>query len=109
MPIYRSKQSEAEIQAELYHRIRSLGFNPRLQVPGFIHDGRKCLFDIVVFIKQPRLAICIIECKRGSGLVKNMGPSGKAQWEKYSLFNLPLFYCGKNDIEKTVEFVRSFL
>jgi hypothetical protein len=105
IPLWKKKKSEAEIQCELAVELQSRGFCPRLQVPGFLEDGTKCLFDIVIFTRLSKVPICIIECKRGTAILKLMGPSAREQFERYKLFGLPVFMCGKNGIESTIKAV----
>lgn len=108
VPIYSRTLSEADIQSEVYHRIKSLGLEPRLEVRGYLHDDnsknhrRKCRFDIVVFWPLNHKPLCIVECKKGSTVSK-----GNLQRKKYEQFGLPLVYCFKHNMDAVTEMVRS--
>ncbi len=98
--IYYGKLTEAELQAELYHRVKEAGLDPRLEVKACHTNGALCRFDVVVFWPLNHKAICIIECKKSRSVKKGCG--GHRQVERYKTFGLPVLLCCRNDIEATL-------
>lgn len=93
---YPEKISEAEIQAELWHRLKAMNIDARLQVNQRI-GGRNPRLDIVIF--KDYIAICIIECKSWSkSYIRNrkyQQAKNTKQILKYKqYFNLPVLICG---------------
>lgn len=99
------KLNEAELQAELYCRVKVAGLDPRLEVKACHPGGALCRFDVVVFWPLNHKPICIIECKK-SRSVKN-GCGGHRQVERYKAFGLPVLLCCRNDVEATLKRVRA--
>jgi len=89
---YPKKVSEAEIQAELWYKLREAGIDARLEV-----KGERSRLDIVIF--RNKEARAIIECKSWSvRYVKNQGyqkHKNTKQLTKYrETFKVPVFVCG---------------
>lgn len=94
--------SECEIQAIIWRTLdKNKELEPRLEVPAILWDDKKqknvvIRFDIVVFYKKTKDAICIIEVKRDKKEVgKNIRNAKqiREQFEKYSGFGIPVFHC----------------
>jgi len=103
----------AEVQAELYHRLREVGIEVHLEyrapgVPGY-KRGRKCVFDLVIVVDGRILGI--IECKRRG---RRNAPTGRSGQERaYLSFGISLLWCyGMEDVpeifERITEGVRLF-
>ena len=98
-PIYRIP--EANIQAELYHKLKLEGIESILE---YKSDG--CKLDLIVV--KGRDIKCIIEVK---SYTKNRLPNYHTkQIEKYKKFNLPIKICGSmSDIPNTLKFIKEYL
>ena len=108
MVSYPKKETEFEVQAELYCKLKEQGFNVRGEIP---EDGSR--LDLVVFDKNDS-AKCIIEVKNWKNdcdIEKNlMKLSRKAKHERYLKFNLNLLYCvNSGEIDKTIEEIKKIL
>lgn len=97
---YPIKQTEFEIQAKLFSRLNSEGYDAKgevshtrnNQVKGYKH----CRFDLVVF--ENKKAKFIIECKNHIKTTFNT-----RQDRKYAEYGIKVLYCMSNeDIEKIV-------
>lgn len=89
--VYEEQETEFDIQSELTHLLKQLGFIVRGEVNSLVLDFGKyhtVRLDLVVF-NLNREAISIIECKRNP-LKTTLG---KRQLRRYSYFNLPLIPC----------------
>lgn len=93
-------ESEFEVQAELYFKLRSSGLKVRGSVFGYgeeeITGGFTCWLDLVVFSKDQK-PLCIIECKtqkkdKGNGTVM-FSRCNTRQYRRYKSFGLPVFQC----------------
>ena len=92
---YPTTKSEAEIQAELWFKLKEKGFHCRLEVNAA--SSAFCRFDIVVFNVKGR--DIIIEVKKRLEKVLHA-----KQRDKYLLFDAELIYCyGQKDINLVVE------
>ncbi len=94
---YPKKRSEVEIQAILWYFLRKKKVDARLEVIGDIENGKKCIFDIVIF--KNKVPVCIVECKSWSNSYilnqKYRKAHNTKQIKKYeSLFGLPVIVCG---------------
>ena len=104
------KLSEFEIQAELYYRIKELGFNIRGEVSCFYSENRvtnKARFDLLVLDKDnnPKL---IIEVKKRSQL--NLSIRESKQMEKYKITGLECIYClGQSNIDNCINNVIDYM
>lgn len=102
---YPKRISEAEIQAELWYRLKGAGVDARLEVKA---DHSR--LDIVVFVD--RAATGIIECKSWSkSYLRNQRYQeykNSKQYRKYQdVFYVPVFVCGcLKSIEPAVTFAR---
>lgn len=106
--IYPTKQSEFEIQVELYCELKKI-----CDVRGCVKSRcaygshrHNVWFDLVVFYPDGTAAF-IIECKNTpQNLSLKMNKVGRQQW-RYSLFGVPLIRCGStkriDDILNIVE------
>lgn len=87
------KDSEFEVQAEMYSALRRCGLSVRGEVPGYCDDfGRrhKCRFDIVVFDDRHN-PLVIVECKNtNDGETKLY--RGR-QCRRYNTFGVPVIKC----------------
>lgn len=106
---YPKKETEFEVQAKLYCKLKKQGFNVR----GNVKIYGKCHLDLVVF-DNDNTAKCIIEVKNwklNSNIEKKlMKPSRKAQKEKYLKYNLPLIYCTHSAyIDKKIDEIKKNL
>jgi len=79
---YPVEQSEAEIQADIYLNLKSVGVDCRLEVS----DG-KSRYDIVIFHAKSKRPICIIEVKKNIHANK----SNIQQYKKYVRNEIPVF------------------
>jgi len=104
----------AEVQAEVYRRLRALGIECHLEhrIPGaagYRKTWRTCVFDLVVVFDWKIVAI--VECKRR--LVDDADRDSRQRTKQaaaYRQFGIPLFWCfGWEEIQKTVEEVRNLL
>lgn len=103
---YPQQDSEFDVQAELWRRLKEIGFDVRGEVRAVCDDGGKrsrTRLDLVVF--DNRRAIAIIECKNSDKSTRCV-VTGR-QGRRYSKFSLPLFLCvNRSKIDLTVELVR---
>lgn len=109
---YPATLSECEIQCIIWKRLVKNEFlEPRLEVPAVVFDKEKeknviIRFDVVVFYKQTKTPLCIIEVKRDSVVVgKNIHSRKKLfkQRCKYDKYGIPVFFCfGENGISNAV-------
>ena len=90
---YPDKVSEREVQAELFVKLKCLGYNARCDVRGE-NSGRKTKFDIVIFDINNN-AKFIIEIKSNnydkSYVINKFNTSKRKQ--KYDRFNIPTLCC----------------
>ncbi len=93
--------AEFEIQAELFNKLRTQGFNVRGEV-----KAEKSRLDLVIFNTENR-AKCSIEVKSSQRIKKRK----YKRVEKYEeLFNLPVIVCVHNDqINQTIDEVRRIM
>lgn len=97
-----NKPSEFEIQSDLYSRLKALGLDVRGEVPAKL-DGKKSIFDLVVFNGQQ--AVVIIEVKNSPNLALLYGKKTR-QSVKYKAYGLPVVFCTTaTPIETVVETV----
>lgn len=104
---YPKRTTEAEVQSELWFRLKNLGLDARLEVKGKI-GGRRCIFDIVIFKNETPQSI--IECKSWSRRYSKeriyQKYNNTRQLRKYNKFGLPVFLCGRPDnIEEIIDAV----
>lgn len=94
------RETEFEVKAELYCKLKEKGFNVRGPVTS--DDSR---FDLVVFDKDNNVK-CIIEVKKWKPeevKKKSNRPKTKTQHEKYNKYNLPLLTCYRSNLNETIE------
>lgn len=104
---YPVKHSEFEVHAELYDRLRALGYDARGCVPARCRDDKgrqpRCHLDLVVF--RERQPVVIIEVKNGNGTSFVMNDTQQAR--RYLKFGLPVIQCpNMNWVSVTVEKVQ---
>lgn len=101
--LYPFNDSEFDVQAELWSRIRQEGFEVRGEVKAVCMDDdrrRKAFLDLVVFNRVTLKPLAIIECKNSPN---NHQEIGGRQKRKYSKFNLPLLLCAnRSQIDPTL-------
>jgi hypothetical protein len=101
------RETEFEVQAELYCKLKENGFNVR----GHVYCDNNRL-DLVVFDKK-NIAKCIIEVKNWKPEEikrKSNNLKTKPQCQKYKKFFLPLLYCvHSNCIDATINRVTEIL
>lgn len=98
-PEYSRPVTEFEIQAELFYRLKALGYKVRGEIGVTKPDKRNCRFDLVIFDNDENPAL-IIEVKKDFNII---GIQGK-YYESFT--GLPCIYCfGPNDIDKTIRAV----
>lgn len=94
---YPERESEFEVQAELYFRLKGMGLDVRGCVKGRCRDfgqNPRVYLDLAIFDELKRLTI-IIECKNmtlwqaGTELRLNKG----RQERRYSSFGVPVILC----------------
>lgn len=83
-----SKVSEFEMQAELYFRLKRLGFDVRGEVTA-MYQGERSMFDLVVFVNNQ--GAVIIEVKNSRADALRYGKKTR-QNRKYKAYDLPLVY-----------------
>lgn len=106
--------SEFEVHAELFSEIRKNveSADVRGEVKAYgTHGLRKtkasCRFDLVVFDKSTRRAVCLIEVKGGKVRHKD-GIEATRQGQRYVTFGVPVLVCyGFDDIKQVVDEVKS--
>ena len=88
--IKRDRISEANIQAEIYHRLKVCGIPCYLE-----YKVDKCRFDIVILKEHEEVTeiIAIVEVKSKLGDNINKINYNGRQFKKYSSYGLPLLYC----------------
>lgn len=93
--------SEANIQAECYHRLRNLGINCYLE-----YKLQHCRLDMVIVVNENTIA-CIVEFKsRTKDLTLRKGK----QYTKYKALGFPLLYCHHMDeIDATITLIQHIL
>lgn len=102
---YPLKESEFEVQANLYWALKNEGFHVRGEVNEWCQDfgeDHRVFFDLVVFTAI-RLPLAIIECKNSETLVR----LGKRQTRRYGQFGVPVLACfNSGQIAQTVTAVK---
>jgi len=96
--LFKSRPTEFEIQAEIYHLLREAKIEVRGEVTAkHLWNGkiRRCKFDLIVFHnKKP---VIVIEVKQWGHSTANKGiliDHNSRQAEKYRTFGLPVIHCG---------------
>ena len=84
---YPKRCNSTEVQAEIYRKLKDLGFNVRLEVKAI-----KCRFDIVIFDKYNN-ARCIIEAKSRNKNYDNERYYRSVQYKKYCKYGIPVILC----------------
>jgi len=107
--LYPKRETEFEVQAELYCKLKKQGFNVRGNVK--INDNRH--LDLVVFDENNN-DICIIEVKNwklNCNFEKKFNrPRTKAQRKEYLKYNSNLEYCVHSaQIEMTIKRVQEII
>ena len=111
---YPGRDSEAEIQATLWHELRQRNIDARLQVPSInpLIGRRSWRLDVVVFVdKEPK---CIIECKSWSDGYSRSAfyrTNNTGQIKKYkNIYGLPVLICARMSfIPVTVKMVEEVI
>ena len=80
--------SEANIQAECYHRLRGIGIPCYLE-----YKVDNCRFDMVILNKSKDCIIGIVEFKSRKSARSNEKIMKTKQYQKYAKYGLPLIYC----------------
>jgi len=95
----RYRISEANIQAECYHKLKLLGIRTYLE-----YGCENCRFDMVVL--NGSKIIAIVEFKNGrAGKPINQNTR---QYKKYHSFGLPVIYCKSvTEIEETIKKIQA--
>jgi hypothetical protein len=89
--------NSANVQAELYRRLRARDINCRLE-----YTYQNCRFDLVVIVDG--YIVALTECKNTK--TKLFPNKNGRQYKKYSLFGLPLLYClNMDEIDDTVKLI----
>lgn len=98
----KNSTTEANIQAELYHRLKILNINSYLE-----YTVDDCRFDIVVLDNKRENILLIIECKKEEIKQTN---SKTDQLIKYRRYNIPIMVvsCDK-EIDKATEIIQSVM
>lgn len=103
---YPNHISEFDTQAKLYCLLKEQGYDVFgefvIRDPNGKKGYKQFRFDLVIF--ENKEAKCIIEVK-----TKDTPEINKEhrQYKKYSLFNIPIFYCyGDKDINTVLELVK---
>lgn len=100
------KQSEFELQAELYFRLKMLGLDVRGEVPS-TYQKQRSFFDLVVF--RGDFGAVIIEVKNGDAVDFLHGKHTR-QRVKYSKYGLPLvIYTTATKIQAVIDEVQHHL
>ena len=106
--VFKRKASEANIQAEIYHRLKLIGIESCLEYAHKEPGQRGCRFDLVIlkqFFDYPEI-IAIVEVKNRTRIEKGINKNSR-QYKKYSAVGLPLIYClSKSQIDQTVEEIK---
>ena len=93
--------SEANIQAEVYHRLRLAGITCYLE-----YKYQNCRFDMVI-VKGDEI-ILIVEFKSRIKQIGKINTKGK-QYQKYTAFGVPVLYCThQSEIEDTMRVIRKY-
>lgn len=107
--VFKRKAAEANIQAELYHRLKLIGIKSYLEYQHKEPGNRGCRFDLVIlkqFEDYPEI-IAIVEVKNRAHPERGINTNSR-QYKKYSAIGLPLIYCLSMDqIEQTIEEIKS--
>ena len=105
MPIsYPKESSKFDLAAELFWRLRGLGFIVAGGVKARAQAGR-CVFDLVAFNPLTLEAMAIIEVEEPRKLSKPITSlSSSRRIQKYQTFGLPIYLCNSyENIEKIVQ------
>ena len=96
----RNRISEANIQAELYNRLRLLGIKCYLE---YAHENFR--FDMVILNKDDIIGIVEIKSRtRNIGIVNK----NTRQYRKYHSYGLPVIYCtNMSEINKSIERIKA--
>ena len=98
---YPKRNSEAEIQAVLWSKLRNNNIDARLQVTSFNPKTNKKSWklDLVVFVNQ--MAVCIVECKAWSKSYSKTTiyrHDNTGQLQKYRrVYGIPVLVCGTKE------------
>lgn len=91
--------SEANIQAEVYHRLRLAGIICYLE-----YKHQNCRFDMVII--KGDVIVLIVEFKSRIRHIGRINTKGK-QYQKYTAFDVPVIYCtNKSEIDDTVRVIK---
>jgi hypothetical protein len=91
---YPEVNSEFEVQAELYCRLKSMGLDVRGCVPSWCIDynePHKVYFDLVIF-DENKTAVVIVECKNWKRDHEKLNKKTR-QARRYAQFGVPVILC----------------
>jgi hypothetical protein len=104
---YPDKISEREVEAELFMKLKCLGYNIRYGLRGSV-GGRRTKFDMVIFNKdnQPKFLVEVKSSNYCEEYVKNKFEDSKRK-QKYDKFNIPTLCCA--NVKSIPSFVANLL
>lgn len=93
---YPVKDSEFEVQAALYNRLKQDGFIVRGEVSARLSYSTKCRMDLVVYDQKAKPKV-IIECKNSTNKDWQSQPTAfvrkSRQSQRYAGFGVPVLQC----------------